>query len=241
MEECILSLKAQTLQSNILLSTSTPNDHIRGLCGKYGVPLYVNEGEHGITGDWNFALSIADAEYVTLAHQDDVYAPDYAARMLTEAEGRDPVLLFSDYYELRNGQKVTDTRNLKIKRLMNLGFRWFGGSRFVRDRVLSLGDPICCPAVTFHMKYCRNFRFDGAFKVSCDWEAWSRLSRLGRFVYIPEPLMGHRIHEDSATTALISDHRRSEEDYLMYARYWPKPIARGLSRLYRESEKSNQV
>ena len=74
LEECIKSLVNQEVSSNIILATSTPNDFIKGLCDKYGIEMYVNTGDSGITQDWNFAYAQADAEYVTIAHQDDVYA-----------------------------------------------------------------------------------------------------------------------------------------------------------------------
>ena len=34
LEECIKSLKNQTVSTNIILATSTPNDYISGLCSK---------------------------------------------------------------------------------------------------------------------------------------------------------------------------------------------------------------
>ena len=73
LEECIKSLKNQTVSTNIILATSTPNDYISGLCSKYNIEMFVNNGEHGITQDWNFAYAKADSKYVTIAHQDDVY------------------------------------------------------------------------------------------------------------------------------------------------------------------------
>ena len=56
LEECILSLKNQTVKSNIIMATSTPNEWIQGLAEKYEIPLYINTGEGGIAQDWNFAL-----------------------------------------------------------------------------------------------------------------------------------------------------------------------------------------
>ena len=44
LEECILSLKQQTVKSNIIMITSTPNDYIRTLAEKHEIPLKVNEG-----------------------------------------------------------------------------------------------------------------------------------------------------------------------------------------------------
>ena len=49
LEECIKSLKNQTIKSNILIATSTPNDYIKGIADKYAIPYYINEGEGGIT------------------------------------------------------------------------------------------------------------------------------------------------------------------------------------------------
>lgn len=45
LEDCIRSLRAQTVKSRIIMVTSTPNDFIQGLAGKYQIPCYVNEGE----------------------------------------------------------------------------------------------------------------------------------------------------------------------------------------------------
>ena len=53
--------------------------------------------------------------------------------------------------------------------------------------------------------------------------------------------MGHRIHEESETTAILGDHARAKEDYEMFCRFWPEWIARIMARLYSESEKSNKM
>ena len=39
LEECVQSLLAQTVKSKILISTSTPNDHIKGIAEKYNLPF----------------------------------------------------------------------------------------------------------------------------------------------------------------------------------------------------------
>ena len=242
LEACIRSVRCQTVQSGILLSTSTPNDYIEKLCEKYDIPVKVNCGEKGITGDWNHALSVADSEFVTLAHQDDVYCKTYTERMLNGAHIENASIIFSDYFEIRDGKRCNSNMNLRIKRVMNCGFRWFGNSRVIRRRVLSLGNPICCPSVTYNMNCCGDFRFDKRFRVSCDWEAWSRLAeRDNRFVYIPESLMGHRIHAGSETTTTIADNTRYREDLAMYCRYWPENVARLLLRGYAKSQDGNRL
>ena len=82
LEECIRSVKNQTRKDPVILVTATPNDFIKSLCEKYQIPMYINEGEHGITQDWNFAYAHADAEYVTITHQDDIYCEQYAEKMV---------------------------------------------------------------------------------------------------------------------------------------------------------------
>ena len=60
-------------------------------------------------------------------------------------------------------------------------------------------------------------------------------------IYINEPLMCHRIHEESATTAIIHDNARVQENYIMYCKFWPKPIAKLINHFYTKSEKSNEI
>lgn len=245
LEECIQSLKNQTVLTNIILSTSTPNAYIEDIAERYGIPLYVNTGEKGITQDWNFALSHVSTRYATIAHQDDIYEPEYTSRILRALDReKKPLMGFSDYCELRNGKRVHNTSMLKIKRLMLLPMRvkWFWSSRFIRRRVLSLGDPICCPAVTFCMDNLEQPLFQHGFRSCEDWEAWEKLSKLrGSFVYLKEPLMCHRIHEESATTAILEDNARVEENYIMYCKFWPKWIAKIINRFYTKSEESNTL
>ena len=245
LEECIQSLMRQSVGSHIIMAASTPNAHIEEMAAKYNIPLYINEGESGITQDWNFALSKVGTRYATLAHQDDIYEPEYT-RCILEKMGKctRPIIAFSGYQELRCGEKVYHTRMLKIKRFMLLpvGIGCLENSRFVRRRVLSLGDPICCPAVTFCMDNIPQPVFRHGFRSCGDWEAWEILSReKGAFLYVPEPLMCHRIHEESATTAVLADCARVEENFIMYCKFWPKWIARIINKFYTKSEMSNDL
>ncbi|MBP1546057.1 MAG: glycosyltransferase [Oscillospiraceae bacterium] len=243
LEQCLLSLLGQTVASRIYISTSTPNEHIRRIADKYGIEVFVNTGIKGITGDWNFAVSKADTEYVTIAHQDDCYEAEYAEKVIAAMDRhKKPIIAFSEYYEIRNGKKELSNSLLKIKRIMNSPFKLFPGSRFVRNRILSVGNPICCPAVTFCRKGCKDFAFDPDMKVACDWEAWVRLAQNnGDFVYISDPLMGHRIYEGSTTTEMITNGIRYEEELMIYKKYWPEAVARFLVKKYSAAYSSNDV
>lgn len=43
LEDCIISLKKQTIPSNIILCTSTPNDYINTIVEKYDIKVFINE------------------------------------------------------------------------------------------------------------------------------------------------------------------------------------------------------
>ena len=53
--------------------------------------------------------------------------------------------------------------------------------------------------------------------------------------------MGHRIHAESTTTEIIRDNIRTKEDFDILKRFWPKPIAKIISKLYAKSEENNNV
>lgn len=245
LEECILSLKAQTVKSNIIIVTSTPNDYIENMAKKYGLPYRINKGEGGITQDWNFGYAQADSKYVTIAHQDDVYKKEYLSEALAMMKkAKHPLIFFSDYCEIRDGKDIEKNKLLKIKRFMLLPLRIkvLQKSRWVRRRILSLGSPICCPSVAFAVENLPKVIFRNGFRACEDWEAWEMLSKLpGEFLYSSKILMGHRIHAESETSAIIGDNMRSSEEYTMFCKFWPKKIAKVLTKLYAGGQKSNQL
>ena len=125
---------------------------------------------------------------------------------------------------------------------MPLKIKVFWSSKFVRRRILSFGCPICCPSVTFVKEHLQEPIFKAGFRSAEDWEAWEKLSKeKGSFVYVNKILMYHRIHEGSETSIILGDDARKREDFIMFRKFWPKPIARILVKLYSSSEKSNKL
>ena len=240
LEACIQSLKNQTQPTKIICYSSTPLESIKKLCARYDIPFYTQDGG-GIGKDWNNALSFVETKYATVAHQDDYYEPTYAQKIITELEKNDDSLIaYSDYFEEKNGVKIPANTNLKIKTLMLKTLQVFPASHFWRNRVLAFGNPICCPAVTYNLEKLKDFRFDEEMKVSLDWYAWYKISAYqGRFAYVSDKLMCHRIHEESETSKTIADNTRTKEDLYMYQLFWPKWVAKLLNRVYVKSQESN--
>lgn len=246
LEECIQSLLKQTTPGKILMVTSTYCEYIQKAADKYHLELRINSsGDTRMITNWNFGYSQAETPLVTIAHQDDIYEPEYVEQLLTLINSSEhPLIAFSDYGELRNGQKVYHNRLLRIKRILlsPLRIKKLRGSKFVRRRSLSFGSGICCPSVMFIRHNLPDQIFQVGYRSDQDWQAWERLSKLeGDFLYCPNPLMAHRIHGDSETSSIIADHQRSSEDLEMFCKFWPLPVAKVLAKIYSQAEKSNEL
>ena len=245
LEEAICSVLRQTIPTKVIMITATPNAHIQSLAEKYKLPLYINEGEKGIANDWNFAYQKANTKLVTLCHQDDIYEETYIEKILERINKKKKTLIaFSDYGELRDGAKVTKNKLLAIKRMLlfPLRFSFFQQSVWIRRRCLSLGNCICCPAVTYVKENLPERIFFEKYKSNVDWQTWEAISRQkGSFLFLPEILMYHRIHQESTTTEIIGESLRTKEDYEMFRKFWPDFIAKRISKVYQTSEDSNNV
>lgn len=240
LDKCIQSLLNQTVKSNIVMYTSTPNDYIQDIADKYAIDLYSKNGG-SIGKDWNNAMSFVNTKYMTIAHQDDLYEPKYLEKTMQAFEANENTLIvFSDYGELtKKGYRLKST-NLTIKRLMLNMMMLAKNNRGWRKFILGFGNPICCPAVSYNLDLLNGFQFNEQMKVSLDWYAWYDIAnRKGRFQFIPEILMFHRIHEQSETTNMIEDQTRTREDLEMYELFWPKPIAKLINKFYMKSQESN--
>ena len=246
LEKCVQSLKRQTVKSRIIMTTSTPNDLIKEVAKKYDIELIINDAPSGIASDWNFAYPQAKTELVTIAHQDDIYDPDYLESILKAVSSvKQPILAHTAYYEIRDNKKVYSNRLLRIKKLLLLflipKFTW--NSRFMRRRSLAIGCAICCPSVTYVKERLPKEPFEERYRASIDWQTWERYSKLkGAFCYVSKPKMGHRIHEESETSNVIGDgDGRTAEDYEIYRKFWPAPIAKLFVSFYSKGQASNKL
>lgn len=244
LENCVKSVTNQIYQSKVIIATTTPNQFIKKIADKYH--LKVITGTHtNLGGDFDFAVHSGDTDLVTVAHQDDYYDKDYSKNVIESfMKHPESSIVFTDYYEIRGDNHVYQNALLKIKRILLTPIRTKKSlnSRFFKRLILRFGNSICCPSVTFVIKNCPKDIFKSDFKCNCDWHAWEKLSKQkGAFSYVKKPLMGHRISADSTTTDIINHGIRTKEDYQIFRRFWPTPIAKFLTKLYQKSEKSNTL
>lgn len=239
LEQCIRSLKAQTVPSHIIICTSTPSSYIDRLAWKYGLQVCVRQGESGIKDDWNFAYSMAEGELVTIAHQDDMYHRDYSARLLAAHRRYPDMTVFTtDYVIVKQGALITGDAMLWIKRILRtpLRFPQMNDRAWVKKLAFVLGNPICCPATTYHKAVLGEPFVRSEYSFALDWDNLVRLAEEpGRFICDERPLLYYRVHEDATTKACIRDNRRFEEEREMFCRFWPEPMADIIMGFYKKA------
>ena len=58
-------------------------------------------------------------------------------------------------------------------------------------------------------------------------------------MYDSSELMVHRIHDESETTNTIKDNIRTQEDIMMFNKFWNKHMANFIMKFYVKSQDSN--
>lgn len=240
LEECVESLLNQTVKSEVIISTSTPNDYIKGVAKKYKVKLAINKGKSGHIEDFCFAYKQANTKYITLCHQDDVYLPDFSLKVVNKMNDyKNPLISFTNYSELKGGKVISTNKVLRVKHFMNYPFsiKLLAGRKWLKRRVLSLGCPICAPTVTYNKELIKEPIIKSSLKSNIDWDTWIYFASLdGSFVYVKDRLLNHRIHDLSTTSAVLANDVKHEEDQLIFSRFWPKWMVKILMRVYGTSE-----
>lgn len=239
LEECILSLVNQSTKSNIIMSTSTDNEFIRGLSVKYDIPLYINPGKGDMQGNWNFAYGMVKTPFVTIVHQDDYYYPEFAANILDGiAKYKDIIMMHTNYSDVVNGRVLRTNLNKRIKSFINfpVRFQFFARHAFFRKLALSFGNTICCPSVTYNKQLVGESPFHSTLAMAVDWELFYDLAaKKGTFVYYKKPLTCKRLHIDSETNETIQNGARYNDDVAMFSKMWPRPLVKIIVRFYKKS------
>jgi hypothetical protein len=226
LEDCLNSLLAQTVKSNIVITTSTPSDYIENIAQKFNLEIIINLVSNGIASDWNFALNSVNFKWVTLVHQDDIYHP-----LFTEVTVRyfnkvpDLALHFTGADELNSNVRKTFSFNTLIKRILLFPFKIINPikSPKLKMLVLAMGNPICCPTVTYNKKVLRDFKFKENYTYVLDWIAWIEIFKTNApIAYSKQILLTHRIHSNSATVNELLNKKSKNEEIQVFENIWGK-------------------
>ncbi len=237
LEQCVKSVVGQSVPTTVLICTSTPSEYIYNIARKYDVPVHIREGKSDIRDDWNFAYNLPDTDYVTVAHQDDVYHRDYVKYMTTKLEEceRDDVIMYLTGYRPLKGGKVSLDVNCMLRAFLRypLRFKCLRDKAFVRKLCLSFGNSICCPTVTYNKSKLGANVFTSDMKFNIDWDTFYKLALLpGEFVYESKSLTLYRIHDEATSKAFIDNNNRILEDTQMFDKFWPDWVVNILMKFY---------
>lgn len=238
--ECIDSLLAQTRKTKIIMCAHRTSLFLEQLSREYGIPLYCRDEEADICADWNYAFSMADAKYVTIAHQDDRYEPEYARFVVDKLEkAKSPILCVTDYRPLKNNSLEKDI-NCKLRHFLRTPLKTkFNDRLFVKRGVLALGNSICCPTVTYNKEKLGDNVFTSPLKYNLDWDTFYILAeKKGSFEYVDKPLAEYRLHDGATSKEFINNHKRTIDDIYMFEKFWPKWFTKILMHFYKEAYKN---
>ena len=233
LEDCIKSVINQDIKTNIVIASSTKNKYIDNLAIKYNIKCFYRNGKSDIQDDWNFAVSCCKTELVTVAHQDDIYEPNYAKNILEYYTGEELMFTTDNYYYINN--KKVDEKNLKVKRLLKTPLRipFLCNIRWVRKLTLSLGNTVQCPSATYNKNLIKGDIFTSDLKFGLDWDTFLKIYKMrGKIKYIPKKLMSCRISNESTTKSSMLNDLRIKEDNIMFNKFWPKPITKLIMKFY---------
>lgn len=233
LEECIQSLKGQSLKSNIIIVSSTKNKHIENLAKKYKLDVYFRKGKSDIQEDWNYGVEMAHTELVTVAHQDDVYDKYYLENILNNYTGKE-LMISTENYFLKDGKNIAD-KNLIIKKMIKLPLRipGFANIRWIRKLTLAFGNTINCPSVTYNKRLLGEPIFTSELKFALDWDTFYKIySKKGKVKYIPIKLISFRIHDGATTASWIKNSKRQIEDTIMFHKFWPNFLVKIIMKFY---------
>ena len=180
LEECIKSVINQSVKSNVVIATSTPNDYIIDLASEYSLGVMVNKAKSNKGRDYNFAINSYDTELITIAHQDDLYDRNYVKEIIScYKKNKDATIIFTDNYEIKKEKKIKKSKSLFWKRyfLLPLKYSLLQKNKFYKLRALRREKFICTSSITFIKKNIHEDIFPTNLKYDNDWQGLIDLAK----------------------------------------------------------------
>ena len=214
--DAIRSLLVQKNAMVLVIDDASSDDSVAIARGFSDVRVVENEQRLGLAGNWNRAIELCTTEYLVIAHQDDVYEPQFVEQ-LADVLDRHP-RAFAAHCKAstidEHGRATRDPAALYKDRFWPRGVAEYEREPSDEIAVLRQGNYVIAPAVMLRMKDVAAIgRFDARYDFVTDWDYWLRGLFAGRTLAgLNQRLMSFRRHANTATRLNERTLRRYEEE-----------------------------
>lgn len=171
-----------------------------------------------------------------------MYSPEYVSELRNAVANSSKAIAFlSDYIPIKHGKVGPRDKNSKIRRFLRspLKNRKLASTRFWKRAVLSLGNSICCPSVTYHKEILGDSFFTSEYKFNIDWDTFLKFSEIdGTLLYVDKPLTFYRISDEATSKEFIENHLREKDDTEMFRKFWPEWVVKIIMHFYKAAYKT---
>lgn len=197
----IESVFAQTVGDfNLYVLDNCSTDDTAEIASHYesrGLTYIRNPSNLGMVGNWNRALTVGNAPYLLILHDDDELAPEFLATTLPMIEREEGAAFLHSAATIinENGKQQYD-------RILNLppsmpGNEFF--TRFLKGKM-----SVICPSVIYNRKVIpSSFHFNEKLPFTADLFFFIGASAYGRVLYSSKPYFRYRVHASSTTSSLV--------------------------------------
>src|SRR5207302_211390 len=145
-------------------------------------------------GNMNYLIEQAQGQYLCIAHDDDVYGPDFLRRESEMLDAYPNVGMVHCAVREVNGDGTPRqaVRAYPTTRVLS------GRDEFIR---YLQGHNICCSSVMARTELFRENPFDARF-LCADFLMWMKFALRADVAYVADPLLDMRVHSDTVTSWL---------------------------------------
>ena len=180
--------------------------------GDKRISYHKNSYTHGLPGNWNKCLSMANGEYIKFLMADDKLHPQLLEKFVAVLDQYPNVSLVTSHKENFDCDFVNTVQEQYIPPYTKLQ----NGRKVIYESLNSynwIGEPT---TVMFRRSNLYLGQFNTSYSWIPDWDMWVRHLTVGDCYIIPEVLSYFRQHKNQATIKLGKDFNRHYEEYEFY-------------------------
>lgn len=168
------------------------------------IRFHRNSRNLGLVGNWNRCIELADGEYVTIFHQDDLMLPENLRAKAALLDATPNMgFVYSNIVQIdSHGQRIGGhpIQQPELSLVME------GCALF--ELVAQTGNPVSCPSVMARSEcYQRLGGFDARLPFATDLEMWLRIASHYDVGFLSMPLIASRVHPAQETARFAGSGR----------------------------------